>query len=93
MRGLYPIDFRISHRNMIDRIKDLLKAKDWHPFTIHRTGGQSIHVVSREQAWVSPYSRLVVELAPGHIEILSPDQTTGVDVASVTFAEIQNQTG
>ena len=67
---------------MIDRIRDLLKAKDWHPFTIHRAGGNSIQVISREQAWVSPYSRLVVEIAPGWIEILSPDQTTGVDVAS-----------
>lgn len=78
---------------MIDRIKDLLKAKDWHPFTIHRAGGDSIHVISREHAWVSPYNRLVVEIAPGRIEILSPDQTTGVDVASVAFTEIQNQTG
>jgi hypothetical protein len=78
---------------MIDRIKDLLKAKDWHPFTIHRGDGRSIHVTSREQAWVSPYSRLVVEIAPGWIEILSPEETTGVDVESITFTEIQNQTG
>jgi hypothetical protein len=78
---------------MIDRIRDLLKAKDWHPFTIHRNDGNSIHIVSREQAWVSPYSRLVVEIAPGWIEILNQDQTTGVDVTSVTFTEIQNQTG
>ncbi|MBV8173659.1 MAG: hypothetical protein JO207_07235 [Verrucomicrobia bacterium] len=78
---------------MIDRIRDLLKAKDWHPFTVHRTGGDSIQVLSREQAWVSPYSRLVVETAPGHIEVLNPEQATGVDVASVTFSEIQNQTG
>jgi hypothetical protein len=35
----------------------------------------------------------VVEVAPGWIEILSQEQTTGVDVASVTFTEIQNQTG
>jgi hypothetical protein len=34
-----------------------------------------------------------VEIAPGWIEILNPDQTTGVDVAAVTFTEIQNQTG
>ena len=78
---------------MIDRIRDLLKAKDWDPFTNHRSGGNSIQVNSREQAWVSPYSRLVVEISPGWIEILSPEQTTGVDVASVTFTEIQNQTG
>ena len=78
---------------MIDRIRDLLRAKEWHPFTIHRTGGNSIKVTSREQAWVSPYSRLVVEVAPGWIEILSQDQITGTDVASVTFSEIQNQTG
>jgi hypothetical protein len=78
---------------MIDRIRDLLRAKEWHPFTIHRTGGNSIQVTSREQAWVSPYSRLVVEVAPGWIEILSQDQITGTDVASVTFSEIQNQTG
>jgi len=78
---------------MIDRIRDLLKAKDWHPFTIHRIGGDSIQVLSREQAWVSPYSRVVVETAPGRIEVLNPEQTTGVDVASLTFTEIQNQTG
>jgi len=78
---------------MIDRIRELLKAKVWHQFTIHRSGGNSIQIVSREQAWVSPYSRLVVEIAPGWIEILNPEQTTGVDVASVTFTEIQNQTG
>jgi hypothetical protein len=78
---------------MIDRIRELLKAKVWHPFTIHRNGGNPIQIVSREQAWVSPYSRLVVEIAPGWIEILNPDQTTGVEVASVTFTEIQNQTG
>ena len=78
---------------MIDQIRSLLKAKDWHPFTIHRNGGESIRVNSRDQAWVSPYSRLVVEIAPGHIEILGPEQTVGVDISSVTFAEIQNQTG
>jgi hypothetical protein len=78
---------------MNDRIRELLKAKDWHPFTIHRTGGDSIQVLSREQAWVSPYSRVVVEIAPGRIEVLSPEQTTGVEVTSVTFSEIQNQTG
>ena len=78
---------------MIDRIRDLLRAKEWHPFTIHRAGGNSIQVTSREQAWVSPYSRLVVEIAPGWIEILSQDQITSTDVASVTFSEIQNQTG
>jgi hypothetical protein len=78
---------------MNDRIRELLKAKDWHPFTIHRTGGDSIQVLSREQAWVSPYSRVVVETAPGRIEVLSPEQTTGVEVSSLTFNEIQNQTG
>jgi hypothetical protein len=78
---------------MIDRVRELLKAKDWHPFTIHRPGGNSIQVLTREQAWVSPYSRLVVETAPGRIEVLEPDQTVGVDVASITFSEIQNQTG
>ena len=78
---------------MNDRIRELLKAKDWHPFTIHRIGGHSIQVLSREQAWVSPYSRVVVETAPGQIEVLSPEQTTGVEVASVTFTDIQNQTG
>ena len=78
---------------MIDRIRELLRAKDWHPFTIHRAGGSPIHINSREQAWVSPYSRLVVEIAPGHIEILGPEQTTGLDIATLTFSEIQNQTG
>ncbi len=78
---------------MIDRIRSLLRAKDWHPFTIHRAGGESIRVNSRDQAWVSPYSRLVVEIAPGHIEILGPEQTVGVDISSHTFTDIQNQTG
>jgi hypothetical protein len=78
---------------MIDRIRELLKAKEWHPFTIRRADGNPIQIVSREQAWVSPYSRLVVEIAPGWIEILSPEQTVGVEVAAVTFTEIQNQTG
>ena len=78
---------------MIDRIRELLKAKVWHPFTIHRNGGNSIQIVSREQAWVSPYSRVVVETAPGRIEVLNPEQTTGVEVTSSTFSEIQNQTG
>jgi len=36
---------------------------------------------------------LVVETSPGRIEVLNPEQTTGVDVASITFTEIQNQTG
>jgi hypothetical protein len=78
---------------MNDRIRELLKAKDWHPFTIHRIGGDSIQVLSREQAWVTPYSRVVVETAPGRIEVLNPEQTTGVEVSSLTFSEIQNQTG
>ncbi len=78
---------------MIDRIKSLLKAKEWHPFTIHRHGAESIRVNSREQAWVSPYSRLVIEIAPGRIEVLGSDQISGVDVSSITFADIQNQTG
>lgn len=78
---------------MIDRVRELLKAKDWHPFTIHRIGGDSIQVLSREQAWVSPYSRVVVETAPGRIEVLNPEQTTGVEVSTLKFNEIQNQTG
>lgn len=78
---------------MNDRIRELLKAKDWHPFTIHRIGGDSIQVLSREQAWVSPYSRVVVETAPGRIEVLNPEQTTGVEVSTLKFNEIQNQTG
>jgi hypothetical protein len=78
---------------MIDRIRSALKGKEWHSFTIHRHGGESIRVNNRDQAWVSPYSRLVVEIAPGHIEILGQDQITGVDISSVTFTEIQNQTG
>jgi hypothetical protein len=78
---------------MIDRIRSLLKSKEWHPFTIYCHGGESIRVNSREQAWVSPYSRLVVEIAPGRIEIFGPEQLAGIDVSSITFAGIQNQTG
>jgi hypothetical protein len=36
---------------------------------------------------------VVVETSPGHIEVLNPEQTTGVEVVSSTFSEIQNQTG
>ena len=78
---------------MTDRIRDLLRAKDWRPFTVHRVGGDSIHVGTREGAWVSPYGRLVFEKEVGRIEVVNPDQITGVELKSITFNEIANQTG
>ncbi len=78
---------------MNDRIRESIESQRLAPVYDPPHGGDSIQVLSREQAWVSPYSRVVVETAPGRIEVLSPDQTTGVEVESVTFTEIQNQTG
>jgi hypothetical protein len=78
---------------MTDRIRELLRAKDWRPFTIHRTGGDSIFVRTREDAWVSPYGRLVFEKEIGRVEVVNPDQVTGVELKSITFSEIENQTG
>ena len=81
---------------MIERIRELLRATEWRPFTIRRAGGDSIHVRTRNDVWITPSERLVFERAPGHIEVLAPDQMdqiTGVDLKSITFSEIQSQTG
>ncbi|HZC36325.1 MAG TPA: hypothetical protein VE242_11955 [Chthoniobacterales bacterium] len=78
---------------MTDRIRELLRARDWRPFTVRRAGGDSIYVRTREDAWVSPYGRLVFERAAGHIEVVAPDQITGVELKSITFNEIESQTG
>jgi hypothetical protein len=78
---------------MTDRIRELLRAKDWRPFTVRRVGGESIHVGNRETAWISPYGRFVFERQVGQIEVLGPDQIAGIDVGSLNFSEIQNQTG
>ncbi len=78
---------------MTDRIRELLRARDWRPFTIHRVGGDSIHVRTRESAWVSPYGRLVFEKEIGRIEVVNPDQITEVELKPITFNEIESQTG
>ena len=81
---------------MIERIRELLKAKEWQPFTIYLVGGDSIYVRTREHVWVTPSWRLVFEKAPGQIEVVGPDrmdQITGVELRSVTFGEIESQTG
>src|SRR5580692_1699414 len=44
---------------MIERIRELLRAREWQPFTIHRVGGDSIYVRTREHVWVTPSGRLV----------------------------------
>ena len=81
---------------MIERIRELLRAGEWQPFTIHQVGRDSIYVRTREHVWVTPSGRLVFERAPGQIEVLGPDQMdqiTGVKLKSLTFGEIESQTG
>jgi hypothetical protein len=81
---------------MIERIRELLRAKEWQSFTIHLVGGDSIDVRTREHIWVTPSWRLVFERAPGQIEVLAPDQMgqiTGVELKSTTLREIESQTG
>jgi hypothetical protein len=81
---------------MIERIRELLRAREWQPFTIRRVGGDSIDVRTREHVWVSPSGRLVFERAAGQIEVVAPDQMdqiTGVELKSMTFREIGSQTG
>jgi hypothetical protein len=78
---------------MTDRIRDLLRAREWRPFTIYPAGGNAVHVSTRESVWVSPYGRLVFERGPGQIEVLAPDQISKVELGSLTFQEVQNQTG
>src|ERR1700757_1123714 len=50
---------------MVERIRELLRAREWQPFTIHRVGGDSICVRTREHVWVTPSWRLVYEKEPG----------------------------
>jgi hypothetical protein len=79
---------------MIERIRELLRAREWQPFTIHRVGGDSIDVRTREHVWVTPSGRLVFERAAGQIEVLGPDQMdqiTGVEMKSLTFGEIESR--
>jgi hypothetical protein len=81
---------------MIERIRELLRAREWQPFTIHRVGGDSVYVRTREHVWVTPSGRLVFERAPGQVEVVGPDQMdqiTGVELKSITFGEIASQTG
>jgi hypothetical protein len=81
---------------MVERIRELLRAREWQPFTIHQVGRDSIYVRTREHVWVTPSGRLVFERAPGQIEVLGPDQMdqiTGVEMKSLTFGEIESQTG
>ena len=81
---------------MIERIRELLRAREWQPFTIRRVGGGSIDVRTREHVWVSPSGRLVFERAAGQVEVVGPDQMdqiTGVELKSITFGEIASQTG
>jgi len=46
---------------MIERIRELLRAREWQPFTIHQVGRDSIYVRTREHVWVTPSGRLVFE--------------------------------
>jgi hypothetical protein len=81
---------------MIERIRELLGAKEWQPFTIHLVGGDSIYVRTREHVWVTPSWRLVFERAPGQIEVIAPDEMgkiKSVELKSVSFGEIESQTG
>jgi hypothetical protein len=81
---------------MIERIRELLKAREWQPFTIHLVGGDSIDVRTREHVWVTPSWRLVFERAGGQIEVVGPDQMDqikSVELKSMKFGEIESQTG
>ncbi len=81
---------------MVERIRELLRAREWQPFTIHQVDRDSIYVRTREHVWVTPSGRLVFERAAGQIEVLGPDQMdqiTGVELKSLTFGEIESQTG
>jgi hypothetical protein len=81
---------------MIERIRELLRAKEWQPFTIHLVGGDSIYVRTRDHVWVTPSWRLVFEREAGKIDVVGPDQMdriTGVELKSMTFGEIESQTG
>ena len=81
---------------MIERIRELLRAREWQPFTIHLVGGDSIYVRTRDHVWVTPSWRLVFESEAGQIGVVGPDQMdqiTGVELKSMTFGEIESQTG
>ena len=81
---------------MIERIRELLRAREWQPFTIHLVGGDSIYVRTRDHVWVTPSWRLVFEREAGQIDVVGPDkmdQITGVELKSMTFGEIESQTG
>src|ERR1700747_2634841 len=39
---------------MVERIRELLRAREWQPFTIHRVGGDSICVRTREHVLGHP---------------------------------------
>ncbi|MBV9732891.1 MAG: hypothetical protein JO275_08950 [Verrucomicrobia bacterium] len=81
---------------MIERIRELLRAREWQPFTIHLVGGDSIYVRTRDHVWVTPSWRLVFERKTGQIDVVGPDQMdqiTGVELKSMSFGEIESQTG
>ena len=81
---------------MIERIRELLRTREWQPFTIHLVGGDSIYVRTRDHVWVTPSWRLVFEREGGQIRVVGPDQMdqiTGVELKSMTFGEIEGQTG
>ena len=59
---------------MIDRIKELLQADNWRPFTIHTGAGRSIRVPTRQHAWVSPNGRIVIETSVSGLEIVRPEE-------------------
>jgi hypothetical protein len=80
---------------MIERIRELLRAREWQPFTIHLAGDDSIYLRTREHVW-PPFWRLVFERAPGQIEVVGPDQMnriTGVELKSTAFRKIESQIG
>jgi hypothetical protein len=81
---------------MIERIRELLRASEWRPFTIRLADGHSVYVRTRNDVWISPSERLVFERGAGNMEVLAPDQMgqiTGVEPKSITFSEIESQTG
>jgi hypothetical protein len=63
----------------MDRIKELLKADPWRPFSV-RAQSRIIRVPTRQHAWVSPHGRIVIETSANSLEVIAPEQFEGLDI-------------
>ncbi len=63
----------------MERIKELLKADAWRPFSI-RANGRAFRVPTRQHAWVSPHGRIVVEVSASWLEVIHPENFEGVEI-------------